>query len=120
VAVTYPEVVLKMLEMVVRVVGGMMSRRARRRSERVSSSVGRASSSSEEISESVGRRVLEMRVMDEGEGGCTSVGVVVFLVVGADLLCLEGLVLDFDEFDHCGWVVGLGVWWVMRRAGGDG
>jgi hypothetical protein len=35
-------------------------------------------------------------------GGCTSVGVVVFLVVWADLLCLEGLVLDFDEFDHCG------------------
>lgn len=42
-------------------------------------------------------------------GGCTSVGVVVFLVVWADLLCLEGLVLNFDEFDHCGGCVWQGV-----------
>lgn len=45
-----------------------------------------------------------MRWNEAGEGGmgrCTSVGVVVFLVVWADLLCLEGLIFDFDEFDHC-------------------
>lgn len=51
-------------------------------------------------------------------GGSTSVGIVVFLVVWADLLCLEGLVLDFDELDHCGgWVFcGVCVWWGVTRS----
>lgn len=55
--------------------------------------------------------------MGGGMGGRTSVGVVVFLVVGANLLCLEGLVFDFDEFDHCAGCLfcGVCVWRVMGR-----
>lgn len=94
-------------EMRARVFGGMMSRRARRRSVRLSSSNGESVvSDMSEISESVVSNVRVWGGYDDA-GGCTSVGVVVIVIVVEEDFAVEAdglfsvvLIFDFGELDH--------------------
>ena len=88
-----PAVVSTLLEIYDRVVGGIMSRSASIRSAIVSSS-GTLSSSSVEISESE----YDIRTGDHSlwAVGQTGISVVIIVVLlGPSLLCLEGLILNF-------------------------